>query len=566
MGLNSEFFVNLGLKSKGFEKGLKDAGKDVDKFANTISDYGSVIQEQKDITIEFEKELRRLETALKNTSKGNLAQQKSLKDGITNIKAAIGDQRLALKDLNNQQGKNNVTTKTFSNNLARNYGAIQLLDKVTGGLASELRAVEDATKLFNVSLNGTKKALIATGIGIFIIALGVVVNYWDDIKGAISGADDSLIELNKTASETVTTFNALADAVLTAFEFDGLIDSADGLKNIRKEFKDLDDAIKELEATGQDNEANVSGLINKYREYIVVQEKLKKALDDIQKLDPGQDDFKVQQGKLKDLISSLFTQRNVLRDIFEVEKKTSQIKSKKRPKEDSLFDDVVKIKQKEDAFLLFAEQKFQDAFLAIQKRTSELGLVLRRDASEEALNQISQFQEDLNNLVSAETLSNGLSGIGEGIGNAIAEGGNVIQAAGNAALSALGSFIAEMGKLLIKYGTLAVIKGTLDTAIAAGGPLSIAAGIAAIAVGTALTAAGTAIGGLASSGGGAGVNGASNSSGGGVSSTTFSGSGSGGDFNGRVVFEIAGDKLIGVLNNTSLGNLRVGDNNLITTG
>jgi hypothetical protein len=566
MGLNSEFFVNLGLKSKGFEKGLKDAGKDVDKFANTISDYGSVIQEQKDITIEFEKELRRLETALKNTSKGNLAQQKSLKDGITNIKAAIGDQRLALKDLNNQQGKNNVTTKTFSNNLARNYGAIQLLDKVTGGLASELRAVEDATKLFNVSLDGTKKALIATGIGIFIIALGVVVNYWDDIKGAISGADDSLIELNKTASETVTTFNALADAVLTAFEFDGLIDSADGLKNIRKEFKDLDDAIKELEATGQDNEANVSGLINKYREYIVVQEKLKKALDDIQKLDPGQDDFKVQQGKLKDLISSLFTQRNVLRDIFEVEKKTSQIKSKKRPKEDSLFDDVVKIKQKEDAFLLFAEQKFQDAFLAIQKRTSELGLVLRRDASEEALNQISQFQEDLNNLVSAETLSNGLSGIGEGIGNAIAEGGNVIQAAGNAALSALGSFIAEMGKLLIKYGTLAVIKGTLDTAIAAGGPLSIAAGIAAIAVGTALTAAGTAIGGLASSGGGAGVNGASNSSGGGVSSTTFSGSGSGGDFNGRVVFEIAGDKLIGVLNNTSLGNLRVGDNNLITTG
>jgi hypothetical protein len=566
MGLNSEFFVNLGLKSKGFEKGLKDAGKDVDKFANTISDYGSVIQEQKDITIEFEKELRRLETALKNTSKGNLAQQKSLKDGITNIKAAIGDQRLALKDLNNQQGKNNITTKTFSNNLARNYGAIQLLDKVTGGLASELRAVEDATKLFNVSLDGTKKALIATGIGIFIIALGVVVNYWDDIKGAISGADDSLIELNKTASETVTTFNALADAVLTAFEFDGLIDSADGLKNIRKEFKDLDDAIKELEATGQDNEANVSGLINKYREYIVVQEKLKKALDDIQKLDPGQDDFKVQQGKLKDLISSLFTQRNVLRDIFEVEKKTSQIKSKKRPKEDSLFDDVVKIKQKEDAFLLFAEQKFQDAFLAIQKRTSELGLVLRRDASEEALNQISQFQEDLNNLVSAETLSNGLSGIGEGIGNAIAEGGNVIQAAGNAALSALGSFIAEMGKLLIKYGTLAVIKGTLDTAIAAGGPLSIAAGIAAIAVGTALTAAGTAIGGLASSGGGAGVNGASNSSGGGVSSTTFSGSGSGGDFNGRVVFEIAGDKLIGVLNNTSLGNLRVGDNNLITTG
>lgn len=222
--------------------------------------------------------------------------------------------------------------------------------------------------------------------------------------------------------------------------------------------------------------------------------------------------------------------------------------------------------EKENAIYLFAEEQYQKSILELQKRTAGLSVVIRQDATDEALNQLTQFQEDLNSLLSAETLADGLSGIGEGIGEAIAQGGNVIQAAGNAALSALGGFIAEMGKLLIKYGTLAVVKGTLDSAIAAGGPLSIAAGVAAIALGTALTAAGSALGSLANSGGGGGdVSGASVSAGGGTT-TTFSGSGSGGDFNGRVVFEIAGDKLIGVLNNTSLGGLRVGDNELITTG
>ena len=565
MPLNNQFNVELGLKTKGFEKGLKDASKDVDQFANTISDYGSVIQEQKDITIEFEKELKRLQAQLANTSKGNLSQQKALKTGITNIKSAIGDQRLALKDLNNQQKKNNRTSNSTINNLSRNYGAIQLLDQVTGGLASQFRSVEDATRLFNFQLGATKKALIATGIGVFIIALGVVVNYWDDIKGLISDSDDNLKDLNKTASETVTTFNSLADAVLTAFEFDGLIDSADGLKNLRREFKGLDDAITELEKNGEGSDENISKLISKYREYVVVQEKLKTALTDIKNLDPEAADFGVQKQKLQDLISSLFTQRNVLRDIFEIEKESGDVKRKKLPKQEGYLPALLQELNKENAIYLFAEEQYQKSILELQKRTAGLSVVIRQDATDEALNQLTQFQEDLNSLLSAETLADGLSGIGEGIGQAISEGGNVIQAAGNAALGALGNFIAEMGKLLIKYGTLAVVKGTLDTAIAAGGPLSIAAGVAAIALGTALTAAGSALGNFASSGGGSNVEGASVSAGGGTT-TTFSGSGSGGDFNGRVVFEIAGDKLIGVLNNTSLGGLRVGDNELITTG
>ena len=88
------------MKKEVIEIEVKWNGKD--EVKTNLKDIGSVIQEQKDITIEFEKELRRLEEQLSKTSKGNLAAQKSIKGQIDNVKDALKDQRIALKDLGNQ--------------------------------------------------------------------------------------------------------------------------------------------------------------------------------------------------------------------------------------------------------------------------------------------------------------------------------------------------------------------------------------------------------------------------------------------------------------------------------
>jgi hypothetical protein len=163
--------------------------------------------------------------------------------------------------------------------------------------------------------------------------------------------------------------------------------------------------------------------------------------------------------------------------------------------------------------------------------------------------------------------------LGTAIGEALASGGNVFNAIGKTLLAGLGKFISEMGGLLIQYGTMALVKGKLDLAMKAGGKVAIAAGAGAIAVGIAAKAVGAAIsakanagigGGGESGGGGTGQRG-SISSGADVSSPTSSVS-SGGSFNnsgGTVVFEIAGQKLIGVLNNTTQGNLRLGGSGLV---
>ena len=78
--------------------------------------------------------------------------------------------------------------------VTKNGGAIAILDQLTGGLASRVRDSYEATKLFNFSLKGMRTALIATGVGAFVVALGVVVAYWDEITDFISGASKKLQE------------------------------------------------------------------------------------------------------------------------------------------------------------------------------------------------------------------------------------------------------------------------------------------------------------------------------------------------------------------------------------
>ena len=165
------------------------------------------------------------------------------------------------------------------------------------------------------------------------------------------------------------------------------------------------------------------------------------------------------------------------------------------------------------------------------------------------------FNNSANDLI-VNSIGSTFANLGNAIGVALATGGDVLSAIGTTILQALGGFLSDMGDLLIKYGTLAIIKGKLDLAILTGGPVSIAAGVAAIAVGIALKAAGGALGSFAASGGRSG----GGRSGAGANNQSFSSSGfsSRGDGGGTVVFEIAGQKLIGVLNNTLNSNKRLG--------
>jgi hypothetical protein len=150
------------------------------------------------------------------------------------------------------------------------------------------------------------------------------------------------------------------------------------------------------------------------------------------------------------------------------------------------------------------------------------------------------------------SIADTFAGLGNAIGTALATADNVLSAVGQTLLSSLGGILVEIGKMAISVGVgLLGIKAALKTL----NPYAaIAAGVALVALGSFFSSKSRSIGN--SMGGGGGASGAS---GAGANNQSFSSSGfSSGGGGGTVVFEIAGQKLIGVLNNTLNSNRRLG--------
>jgi hypothetical protein len=77
-----------------------------------------------------------------------------------------------------------------------------------------------AQKLFGVATTGTsaafkilKGAIAATGIGLLVVAVGTLVAYWDDIKGAISGVSSEQKKLLSTAEANKKSAQEKLDAL-----------------------------------------------------------------------------------------------------------------------------------------------------------------------------------------------------------------------------------------------------------------------------------------------------------------------------------------------------------------
>ena len=85
----------------------------------------------------------------------------------------------------------------FNKSLDSNREGLEILDQLTGGAVSKFRDFQSqakggikAVKNLAKGFKGLKTAILTTGIGAIVIALGLVVAYWDDIKELVSGVSD----------------------------------------------------------------------------------------------------------------------------------------------------------------------------------------------------------------------------------------------------------------------------------------------------------------------------------------------------------------------------------------
>lgn len=89
----------------------------------------------------------------------------------------------SIEQIRNLTEKESIALKTLNNTKTKIAIGLQKAYALAVGTGSK-------------ALKGLKTALLATGVGAIIVALGTIVAYWDDIKGAVSGLSKEQKKLN----------------------------------------------------------------------------------------------------------------------------------------------------------------------------------------------------------------------------------------------------------------------------------------------------------------------------------------------------------------------------------
>jgi len=148
-------------------------------------------------------------------------------DGIQQTVGSVEELQEALKGVQTQAGKTEKSvegvadaakdaSKAAEETGKASEGALKVIDEATGGLGTKVKEVggglvamgKKAITAFKGAVQGASamgKALIATGIGALVVAVGLLVAYWDDIKGLVSGVS---AEQKKLLADTEATRDA----------------------------------------------------------------------------------------------------------------------------------------------------------------------------------------------------------------------------------------------------------------------------------------------------------------------------------------------------------------------
>jgi hypothetical protein len=156
------------------EVNIKKGDMTLGELNKQLETLGTTIDEQKEILIEFERELLELESIQSKTSKTDLARQTSLKEKSEQLKGAIKDQKLSIKELTTEKNKATTASKDLAKNTAGEADAIQALDGVTGGAATKFKNLTGVLGKVVNSFKTLKGAIAASGIGLLALAVAAV--------------------------------------------------------------------------------------------------------------------------------------------------------------------------------------------------------------------------------------------------------------------------------------------------------------------------------------------------------------------------------------------------------
>jgi hypothetical protein len=273
-----------------------------------------------------------------------------------NVDAKTGKAQKALEDLNS-------SLEQVAETGDKNREGFEILDKVTGGYAGKIKdlagtitgAVKGA-KAFTTSLKGVKGALLATGIGAIVVALGTIIAYWDEIVALFDDGTKALQEQEQEHRDILATTQqelAVAENTQKILELQG--------KNTTDIIEEKKKLIKQQMS---ENDLLVENLKNQLEILLAEQKRFKLFRD---KEEEAEEIAKVEEKINKAILDRQKLEINLLG----IEKKASDDKKKadedEKKREEDRAKRLLDAKEKEDKEREEAEKKKKEALEKIRQ-------------------------------------------------------------------------------------------------------------------------------------------------------------------------------------------------------
>lgn len=225
--------AELGKQINGINNELKDLDASIGNAQRNVGNYNEGVKEGINLFVQQKELIKQLKNELLGLEEGT--EEYNVKLG------ELADAQFKLKDMNelasrsaNDLGEKIATCTRIASGMASGFGAVkgamaafgiesENLDKtmvqLQGVIAmvQGLQGLEGLTKDFSIlkiqfaenikgvkgfisGLSGVKKAIMATGIGLLVVALGTLIAYWQDIVKWLGLANDEKERAQKAAA------------------------------------------------------------------------------------------------------------------------------------------------------------------------------------------------------------------------------------------------------------------------------------------------------------------------------------------------------------------------------
>jgi hypothetical protein len=141
----------------------------------------------------------------------------------------------SVEQLDDALVKTTANTEDLTDEVTKNGGAMAILNQLTGGLAQQFKDSYEAVALSTKGLSGFRKALIATGVGAAVVAIGLLIENWDKLKEMITSTTaaqkaykESIDKIVGSVGEMQTKLSKATDQIELAKK--GIVDKDEALK------------------------------------------------------------------------------------------------------------------------------------------------------------------------------------------------------------------------------------------------------------------------------------------------------------------------------------------------